>query len=60
MAWHRAAVEKRQAGAQVEITPEIIEAGVATMLEYYSDDLQDAAEQVVRDVFSAMISASPN
>ncbi len=46
--------------AGVEVTPEMISAGVAAMLEYYSDDLQDVAEHVVRDVFSAMLSASPN
>ncbi len=47
-------------GITVIASPSDAHRAIAAMLEYYSDDLQDAAEQVVRDVFSAMISASPN
>ena len=51
-----------QAGAseKIRITPEMIRAGVAATLEYYSEDLLDAREMVVKDVFLAMISASRN
>lgn len=52
--------EKGQASVDVEITPEMIEAGVAATLEYYSEDLFEAREQVVKGVFLAMISASRN
>ncbi len=58
--------QQRQAGAtgEVDVTPEMVSAGVAAMLDYYSEDLQEEADRVVRDVFSAMasamFSASPN
>ena len=50
----------RQAGAQTEITPDMIAAGIKVFLENYPDtglgDDQD--RQMVREIFIAMISRS--
>jgi len=45
-----------QAGAEIEVTPEMIEAGVGVILDYYSEELQDEAPCVVRNVYQAMFS----
>jgi hypothetical protein len=51
---------KGSAGApetEIEITPEMIEAGVIALAEY--DSYMDNAEHGARTIFSAMILASP-
>lgn len=54
--YHLDIVPCGQAG--VEVNPEMIEAAVDALLSYYSDELQDRAEDVVLDVFRAMAAAS--
>ncbi len=44
-------------GADVEITPEMIEAGVGELLTFYSDEIFDCAECVVKKVYRAMATA---
>lgn len=48
---------KRQAGEEIEITPEMVEAGVAVLVEELADDLPQhcaALDAVVAKVFLAM------
>ena len=45
--------QKRQAG-EVGITPEIIEAGVSALLEFYTDEIHDDPHRVAITVYRAM------
>ncbi len=55
-------LEKRQAGAEVtsiEVTPEMMEAGVAEFLSYDSRDLADTpAQEVVRGILVAALGSA--
>ena len=46
---------KRQIGAEIEVTPEMIEAGVAAT--YECDFKHDTRESIVRHIYAAMIEA---
>ena len=50
---------ERQASAEIEVTPEMIAAGVEALLEFDSDDLSyTAPELVVKEILSAAISSA--
>lgn len=48
---------ERQAGAEIGVTPEMIEAGVAALTSWYSDEIQGEAESVVREILQAALAA---
>ncbi len=45
----------RQAGAQIKITPTMVRVGVAALLDFDSDDLQDDAEYVVATILNSSL-----
>ena len=49
----------RQAGVEIEITPEMIEAGVEKLLGFYSDEIFDSADVVVAEAYKAMALVVP-
>ena len=49
----------RQAGGGIEITPEMLEAGVGELLSFFSEDLSDTPEPIVADIYRAMASLAP-
>lgn len=46
-----------QAGA-IEITPEMIEAGLGAMQEFYEDEFYTESESLIREVYCAMNQAA--
>jgi hypothetical protein len=50
--------QQRQAGAECEITPEMNAAGMAALMNFYSDELYDEAQTVVDAVYRAMRGAA--
>ena len=49
---------KRGDMQEIEITPEMIKAGVGATLEFYDDEILDDRERVILSVFRAMVAAS--
>ena len=48
-----------QASAEIEITPEMIEAGVAALGGFYTDEVENDSGRVVAKVWAAMFVARP-
>ena len=51
--------KQRQAGVEIEITPEMIEAGLGAIAEFDSDELSTESETIVRSIFRAMMAVAP-
>lgn len=48
----------RQAGAEIEVTPEMIEAGVDVALSYDSEELLENITGIVPEIYRAMCSVA--
>ena len=44
---------------EIEVTPEMIAAGIGELQDRYSEDVFDAPEETVEDIFKAMVVLIP-